>query len=207
MVLLLSLGCVGKSVSEQASSHLVTFQNGLPIRGGGYISEIEELINQGIVEEYGREEFEAAILTHEIHGHIGAYTLIGTKMGLRAMELLNAPQKKMQIVSEAGGGKYPLGCMNDGILGATLCSAAFGTLAIEREKSNYAARFTYVGKTLRLKLKDEYRSQLEAKIDEAVSKYKKGGEFTQEYWEEVEKITWWIWPNWDRKIIFDIEWL
>ena len=205
--LLLMSACSEQAVPGRGHSRLVTFESGLPTEGGVYIRDIEELIRDGIVEEYGREEFEACILTHEIHGHIGAYTLIGTKMGLCAMELLNAPQRRMEIISEAGGGKYPLRCINDGILAATLCSTAFGTLTIDSAKSNYAASFTYSDKVVRIELKPEYRSQLENKIDEAVSKYKKEGKFTAQYWEEVEKMAWWVWAEWDRGAIFDAEWL
>jgi len=200
------VGCAGQPQS-QGGSRLLCFKDGLPLSDGIYIQEIEDLIHKGVVEKYGREEFEASILTHEIHGHIGAYTLIGTKMGIYAMELLNAPVKKMQIVSEAGGGKYPVRCINDGIMVSTLCSYAWGALAVDTTKTNYAATFSYNDKTVRLELKERYKSELEAKIDDAVSKYKKEGKFTPEYWVQVEKMTWWIWKEWDRHVIFDVQWI
>lgn len=199
-------GCAGQSTG-QGSSQLLTFKDGLPLSDGIYIQEIEELIHKGIVEKYGREEFEASILTHEIHGHIGAYTLIGTKMGIYAMELLDAPAKKMEIVSEAGGGKYPIRCINDGIMVSTLCSYAWGALTVDTTKSNYAATFSYNGKTVALELKEQYKSELEAKIDDAKSKYTKAGKFTPGYWVEVKKMAWWIWEEWDRKAIFDVQWI
>jgi formylmethanofuran dehydrogenase subunit E len=211
LILVISLvflsACIEKTSSAVTSSELITFKNGLPVQDGIYIAEIEELIHNGIVEKYGREEFEANILANEIHGHLGAYILVGTKMGLYARELLNAPRKEMQVVSEAWGGKYPLSCINDGILAATLCSAAYDTLLIDKTKSNYAAEFTYEGRTVRLELKEKYKSQLEAKIAEAQSKYTKDGEFTHEYWEEVEEISWWLWVDWDRTEIFDVKYL
>jgi len=197
--------CAETTSSAVTSSNLVTFKSGLPIQDDIYIKEIEELIHDGILEKYGREEFEANILANEIHGHLGAYILVGTKMGLHARELLNAPRKEMKVVSEAWGSKYPLSCINDGILAATLCSAAYDTLLIDKTKSNYAAEFTYEGRTVRLELKENYKSQLEAKIAEAQSKYTKDGKFTSEYWEEVEKISWWLWADWDRKDIFDVK--
>lgn len=199
--------CTGKTSSAVTSSELITFKNGLPIQDGIYIKEIEELVHDGILEKYGREEFEANILANEIHGHIGAYILVGTKMGLYAKELLNAPRKEMKVVSEAWGGKYPLSCINDGILAATLCSAAYDTLFIDKTKSNYAAKFTYEGTAVRFELKEKYKSLLEAKIAEAQSKYTKDGKFTPEYWEEVEKISWWLWADWDRREIFDVKYL
>ena len=193
--------------SDGGASCLLSFKNGLPLQDGTYIQEIEDLIHRGIVDKYGREEFEASILTHEIHGHIGAYTLIGTKMGIYAMELLKAPRKKMRIISEAGGGKYPLRCINDGIMVSTLCSYAWGALKVDKSKSNYAAVFSYKNKTIRLELKKNYQSQLEAKIDDAVQRYKKGGKFTPEYWTEVKKMAWWLWETWDRRVIFDVQWI
>ncbi len=193
--------------AKQGKSYLLTFKYGLPLKGHIYIQEIEDLIERGIIAKYGREEFEASILTHELHGHIGVYTLIGTKMGLYAMGLLSAPRRKMKIVSECGGGKYPLKCINDGIVVSTLCSPIYGKLEIDSSKSNYAAAFSYGDKTVRLELKQSYRSQLEARIDDAVKKYKKEGKFTPPYWEQVRKMTWWAWEEWDRKIIFDVQWI
>jgi len=192
---------------KQGKSYLLTFKNGLPLKGHIYIQEIEDLIERGIIAKYSREEFEASILTHELHGHIGVYTLIGTKMGLYARELLSAPRRQMKIVSECGGGKYPLKCINDGILVSTLCSPIYGKLEIDSSKSNYAAAFSYGDKTVRLELKQGYRSQLEDRIDDAVKKYRKEGKFTPPYWEEVRKMTWWAWEEWDRKVIFDAQWI
>ncbi len=200
------VGYAGQA-GDRITTRLLSFNNGLPLQDGTYIQEIEDLIHREIVEKYGREEFEASILTHEIHGHIGAYTLIGTKMGMYAMELLNAPRKKMEIVSEAGAGKYPLRCINDGLMASTLCSYGWGALKVDESKSNYAAVFSYNGKTLRLTLKKKYRSRLEAKIDDAVQRFKKEGKFTPEYWAEVKQITWWLWEKWDRKAIFDVHWI
>ena len=197
----------GHERHDGAESHLLCFRKGLPLQDGIYTQEIEGLIKRGVVEKYGREEFEASILTHEIHNHIGAYTLIGTKMGIYAMELLHAPRKKMRIVSEAGGGKYPLRCINDGIMVSTLCSCTWGALSIDKSKSDYAAVFSYDNKAIRLELKKGYQLELEARIDDAVRKYKKEGKFTPEYWKEVEKMTWWLWEDWDRKVIFDTVWI
>lgn len=128
-------------------------------------------------------------------------------MGIYARELLDAPRRKMKIVSECGGGKYPVKCINDGIVVSTLCSPIYGRLTIDRSKGNYAAVFSYGGKTVRLGLKQSYRSQLEARIDDAVKKYRKEGKFTPPYWEEVRKMTWWAWEEWDRKVVFDVQWI
>jgi len=206
LTLLCFVGWAGQ-LPSQGKSRLLCFKHGLPLGDGIYILEIEDLIHKGVIEKYGREEFEASILTHEIHRHIGAYTLIGTKMGIYAMELLNAPVKKMKIVSEAGGGKYPVRCINDGIMVSTLCSYAWGALTVDTTKGNYAATFSYNGKTVRLELKQQYKSELEAKIDDAVLKHKKEGKFTPQYWAEVKKLAWWIWLEWDRNVIFDVRWI
>lgn len=203
LVIALGISLIACPHKPAPPSNLITFKEGLPIKSGAYIPEIGELIKRGVVEKYGRQEFEAVILAMEIHGHIGAYVLMGAKMGVRAMELLGAERGKMKIISEMGAPK-PLRCANDGIIAATSCSAAMDKLIIDKDKSNYAATFEYKGKKIRLELKPEYKAMLEGKIKEAGDKY---GLHTPEYWEEVKRIAWWMWFEWDRKVIFNETWL
>jgi len=46
-----------------------------------------------IVAANGEDEWTAELLLNELHEHLGAYSIIGVKMGLRAAELLNAPAR------------------------------------------------------------------------------------------------------------------
>ncbi len=193
--------------SSQEKSCLLTFKDGLPLYDNVFIQEIQDLIEKGVIERYGREEFERIILTHEIHGHIGVYTLIGTKMGLYARELLDAPRNAMTILSECGGGEFPIRCVNDGLVVSTGCSPLFGKIELDESKSNCAVRFTHKDKVIRLQLKKSYQEELQRRIADAVKKYKIDGVLTGPYWEEVIKLTWWAWEEWERKSIFDVEWI
>ena len=51
----------------------------------------------GILAANGEDEWFAQLLLNELHEHLGAYSIIGVKMGLRAAEMLNAPQHAMAI--------------------------------------------------------------------------------------------------------------
>jgi pyrimidine-specific ribonucleoside hydrolase len=54
-----------------------------------------------IVAANGEDEWFAELLLNELHQHLGAYSILGVKMGLRAAELLNAPRHAMAVVSHA----------------------------------------------------------------------------------------------------------
>ena len=41
-------------------------------------------------------------MTNEIHGHTGIYSIIGAKMGIRAMEYFNVGVNNLMITSFAG---------------------------------------------------------------------------------------------------------
>jgi pyrimidine-specific ribonucleoside hydrolase len=192
------------SARREEKSSLLTFKNGFPLEEGVFVEEIQTLLSRGIIERYGREEFERIILTHEFHGHLGVYTLIGTKMGIFALETLGAPRNSVQVMSECWGGDFPVRCVNDGLVVAIGCSPARGNIEIDRTLCNCAARFIYRHKTLRLQLKKDYQDALEDRISEAVKKYKVNNVLTAPYWEEVVNFTWWVWEEWDRKVVFSV---
>ena len=60
-----------------------------------------------ILANNGPDEWFAQLLLNELHEHLGAYSIIGVKMGLRAAELLNAPQHSMTIISAAPADASP----------------------------------------------------------------------------------------------------
>ena len=55
-----------------------------------------------IIAAYGLEEWKACFLTNELHRHLGIYSLVGAKMGIRAREILEAPFDTLKVVSFAG---------------------------------------------------------------------------------------------------------
>jgi hypothetical protein len=89
----------------KVESSLISFANGLRLKQGTYIPAIEGLVQLGIVDKYGRQEFEAHILANQLHAHPGIYLSIGVKMGIFALEQLEAPRTKLTIESEWVEGK------------------------------------------------------------------------------------------------------
>jgi hypothetical protein len=56
-----------------------------------------------IIAKHGFEEWKAVVLTNELHHHMGLWSILGAKMGVRARELLNAPFDEVDVSSSAGG--------------------------------------------------------------------------------------------------------
>jgi inosine-uridine nucleoside N-ribohydrolase len=71
-----------------------------------------------IIQKNGPDEWFAQVLMNEMHEHLGAYSVIGVKMGLRAAEMLNAPPHSMSIESHTPP-RPPVSCLNDGLIVAT----------------------------------------------------------------------------------------
>ncbi len=51
---------------------------------------------------HGLEEWQTTILTNELHRHLGIYSILGAKMGIRARELLSASLDELAVESAAG---------------------------------------------------------------------------------------------------------
>jgi pyrimidine-specific ribonucleoside hydrolase len=114
-----------------------------------------------ILERHGPEEWASVLLTHEIHRHLGAYSMIGAKMGLRARELLDAALGELVVVTHAGL-VPPLSCMNDGLQVATGASLGRGTISVAPGEARPEGVFRRGDRVLRLRLGDDARDRLHA---------------------------------------------
>jgi pyrimidine-specific ribonucleoside hydrolase len=152
-----------------------------------------------IIENYGLEEWNACLLTNEFHRHLGIYSLIGAKMGIRAREILEAPFDAVKVVSFAGTAP-PLSCMNDGLQVATGASLGRGTIQISNEKPRPEASFFYKDKKLTLKIKRELLNTVRADIKAAEKAY---GGLSPAYFAHVRKLSIEYWHSLDRRKIFD----
>lgn len=167
-----------------------------------YNADAAALIRDGIPERFGTQEWTAIVLTHEFHQHVGIYTLLGAKMAVRARELLGAPMRAVEVTAETTR-QQPFACMIDGLqvgLGSTL-----GQNLIEVPEGGtpaVAARFYFGGHTIRLSLKQEYSDRLAAIISDARAAH---GDLTPAYFEAVEKASYDVWKEFDRKEIFEVE--
>lgn len=157
---------------------------------------------ESIIARHGENEFFAMLLMNELHEHLGSYSILGVKMGLRAAELLNAPQHGMQVVSHSAA-RPPVSCLNDGILVST--GSTPGRALFKHEPGPAGSTrvcFAYNGRTIALSVKDEYRSKIQGTIDKLLEQYTLEDE---RYWLGVRRMSIDIWENWHRRDLFDVE--
>jgi pyrimidine-specific ribonucleoside hydrolase len=175
---------------------------GLPQDAMLYNAEAAALIREDIPAKYGSEEWNAVVLTHEFHQHVGVYTLLGAKMAVRAREVLGAPMRAVKVISETTR-RQPFACMVDGLqvgLGSTLGQNLI--TVPDAAVPAVAARFEYEGHTIRLSLKLEYVDRIEKIIEDARQLH---GDLTPEYFHAVEKASYDVWKTFDRKEVFELE--
>ncbi len=153
---------------------------------------------KSIIETHGLEEWKAALLTNELHRHLGMWSIIGAKMGIRAREILSAPFDELDVISLCGH-KPPFSCTNDGIQVST--GASLGRANISNTHlSQPEAIFIYKDKRLTMRVKPHVKAEIGRVIKELSKKY---GFRSQQYFEELDKISVKYWLEWDRKEIFD----
>lgn len=152
-----------------------------------------------VIDRYGIEEWKACLLTNEFHRHLGIYSLIGAKMGIRAREILEAPFDTLKVISYTGN-KPPLSCMNDGLQVSTGASLGRGTIQIIDRKASPEAVFIYENKRLKLTLKNKIWERIKNDISELVAMY--NGQ-SPAYFNHVRKLAIQYWIDLDRKDIFN----
>jgi pyrimidine-specific ribonucleoside hydrolase len=144
------------------------------------------------------EEWNAALLTNEFHRHLGIYSLIGAKMGIRAREILGAGVDELRVISRTGF-EPPISCMTDGLQVATGASLGRGMIEVESGNPEPAAVFVQGSRRLTLRLRDETAERIRLDIAAAVGKH---GGLTPSYWEEVRALALRYWLEMDRREIF-----
>ncbi len=155
-----------------------------------------------IVALHGVEEWKATVLTNELHRHLGIYSIIGAKMGIRAREILGASLDELKVESRAGL-KPPFSCLNDGLQVATGASLGRGTITVSAgEAGSPAVEAVFVkgDERLRLRLKDSVKARVGTDIRSAVERY---GDLTPEYFKEVRRLSFQYWADMKREEIFE----
>ncbi|HSH51678.1 MAG TPA: formylmethanofuran dehydrogenase subunit E family protein, partial [Bacteroidales bacterium] len=182
-----------KAVSTQAFSHF-------PERESDYIEDIQEIMPEAI-RKWGKDEWTTCVLTCEIHRHVGVYTLIGAKMGVRAREYFGAGLDELRIMSYAGL-EPPFSCLNDGLQVSTGATLGHGLISVQKDSKIPQADFYYLGQKITISLIDEYKTQVASKIKELEYIY---GLDSNIYWDMVRNIAINGWRDWDRHEIFEIK--
>jgi pyrimidine-specific ribonucleoside hydrolase len=152
-----------------------------------------------IIDKYGLEEWKACLLTNEFHRHLGIYSLIGAKMGVRAREILEAPFDTLKVVSFAGNDP-PLSCMNDGLQVATGASLGRGAIQISDKNPCPAAAFQFRNKKVTLRVKSLWVDKIKEDIKSALKKY---GGLNPEYFAHIRELSILYWQDLNRGDIFD----
>jgi inosine-uridine nucleoside N-ribohydrolase/formylmethanofuran dehydrogenase subunit E len=174
-----------------------------PAKPEMYQFDVQDDVNE-IVKKYGIEEWKFCVLTNEIHGHLGVYSIVGAKMGLKAREILNAPLDRIEVTSFAGSFP-PLSCLNDGLQISTGATLGLGLIHIASDSlKRPQATFKFNNKSVRLTLKKSYNDLVDQDIKDGILKY---GNLTQGYWKLVRMQGMKYWKNWNRNEIFEIEFL
>ena len=151
---------------------------------------------------YGPEEWKAVSLTNEIHGHTGIYSIIGAKMGIRAMEYFNVGVNNMTVRSYAGSDP-PLSCLNDGVQISTGSTPGQGLLAIsDTTLTQPTVIFTFNGRSAKVTLDQAIADRLREDIRYGVEEF---GLLTDTYWRYIEELGIDYWARLDRNRIFRIE--
>lgn len=175
--------------------------NRFPSEPSLYRYDIRPLIDTAIA-LHGPEEWKANVMTDEFHGHLGVFSIVGVKMGIRAREILNAGPDVLKVVSYAGT-TPPYSCLNDGIQVSTGSTLGIGLIEVRKtRKPGPSADFTLGNRSIRITLKDEYLRQVEDDIREGVTKY---GLSDDSYWQLIRQNALKYWLEWNRENIFDIK--
>lgn len=187
------------NILKENNTYLNQIINKLPIDTSFYKQDVRTLMKE-IIAKHGVIEWNTAVTTFELHRHIGTYALIGAKMGIRALEYFGAGIDEITICSYAGY-KPPLSCMNDGLQVSTGATLGHGLIKVVKDNPIPTADFSYMGRTIRIKLKDDVSEKISKEIKELVGKY---GLDNDKYWNTVREsaINYWLCLN--RYEIFEI---
>jgi len=168
-----------------------------PIDPQEFRPDVRPLVT-AIIARHGQEEFRAALLTNELHRHLGTYSILGAKMGIRAREVLGADLDTLSVTSRAGL-KPPLSCLNDGLQVATGASLGRGAIQVPEGESSPAATFQHGTQKLTLRLKDDIFRRIRAEQEALVKRF---GGMGPEYFREVRAASLKHWLELDRREVF-----
>ena len=184
---------------EAATNRVAVILSAYPTDPALFQADVRPHVSR-IIAAHGLEEWKATLVTNELHRHLGFYSIIGAKMGVRARELLAAPFDDVAVESHAGL-KPPMSCLNDGLQVSTGASLGRGTIKIVESKPPVAeAVFEHDGKRLRLRVKKEILDRVRTDIVAAIEKH---GNVTPAYFQAVRELAIHYWTNMKRAEIFD----
>jgi len=158
-------------------------------------------IMDSAIARYGLDEWKANVMTDEFHGHLGVFSIVGAKMGIKAREFFGVGPDMLNVITYAGS-KPPYSCLNDGIQVSTGATLGMGTIHVASDSvTRPSAVFTYKGHSVRISLKKDYLNKVDADIKEGIIKF---GLMDDGYWKLIRRNALKYWVEWDRNKIFDV---
>jgi inosine-uridine nucleoside N-ribohydrolase len=172
-----------------------------PTDSSFYSSDVEPFVAE-IIKKYGMDEWTSSVITNELHRHLGVFSIVGVKMGIRAREYFDTGVDEFSTISFAGSDP-PLSCINDGLQVSTGSTPGHGLLTVKNDiPTTPSAEFTYMNRKIRLTLKPEIEEKIRSELKEINFV---NGLDSNIYWELVRKNSIKYWRNLDRHYIFLIE--
>ncbi|HNQ67124.1 MAG TPA: nucleoside hydrolase [Bacteroidales bacterium] len=172
--------------------------NEIPISGYMLKTDIDN-ISQQLIEKHGYAEFKIVSLTSEIHSHMGIYSILGAKTGLRIMEYLHAGLDEIELISYAGF-TPPISCFNDGLQVGTGSTIGYGTISVDTELSvRPAVLVKYNGREILFSIKQEIIKKAENDVSQLIKAH---GLESEMYWIKLREIS--ILNYWLELSRFDI---
>ncbi len=185
---------------EYVRSENVVF-NPFPYRRSMFAYDVRQIMDS-VISLYGFDEWKANVMTDEFHGHLGIFSIVGAKMGIKAREWFGVGRDVLEVFSFAGS-RPPYSCLNDGIQVSTGATLGMGTITLTKDSvAQPMATFTFNGRSIKISLKPEYLKQVNGNIKEEVIKF---GLSDEGYWYLVRQNALQCWLHWNRDMIFDIE--
>lgn len=199
-----NLNGVREAISDMVKGTYVNERNVVfnrfPVERGMFNYDVRQILDTAIA-RYGPDEWKANVMTDEFHGHLGVFSIVGAKMGIRARELFGVGPDMLDVTTYAGT-KPPYSCLTDGIQVSTGATLGMGTIHLAAEKDvKPSAVFTYKGRSVMISLKKEYLEKVDSEINEGILKF---GLMDDGYWKLIRHNALKYWVDWDRNQIFDV---
>jgi pyrimidine-specific ribonucleoside hydrolase len=173
--------------------------NRFPVDSKLFEEDVAAISGQ-VIEKYGLKEWKITVMTNEFHEHLGIYSIIGAKMGLRAREYFHIGIDELSIESLAGNNP-PVSCLNDGLQVSTGATLGHGTIVVRDENPSPKAIFTFKNATIEISLKENIRNQIMEEVKTGIQRY---GLNSPGYWDYIRKLSLQYWIGLDRGEIFEI---
>ena len=170
-----------------------------PIDIGLFESDVAVMAEEAM-KRHGLKEWKIVVLTNEFHEHLGIYSVLGAKMGLRAREYYHLGIDELSIVSYAGS-QPPISCLNDGLQVSTGATMGHGAIVLGEGGIFPGARFSFKDRQIELSIREDIREQIKSDVRYGVETY---GLESLEYWAYIRELALKYWLELSRFDIFII---